>query len=348
MHIKKHTGYSPPKYFIAKWTEEGGVRKEELIVDCGHEKPTFDEPELYNGLCENYVDQIEPGSVDLLIDDPPYGTTQAQWDAEPDWDLLTELYGRVLAADGTLVVFGKQPSLIPVYNAFTNDGFEFRFELIWKKQNNPWVSDQQPIPIHENIFVFKKRGAKVGDLTFNTEAVKRDGVFVCPSCESKSGSECPECGSQVELDPKVNLGSYNLSRTNEGKSETQGGWDEVYEAVGDEQRHPISFIDRDVLEFTSVFGSHEEYMGYAGQKPTDLLSWLVMAMSKMGETVLDPHMGSGSTPAACIPLCRKSIGIEADKNRFEKAKERVGGLVKDLEGLKHAKVKSGTSTGSAD
>lgn len=94
----------------------------ETQYSYGKEKPTFYEPEFHHGVCENKLGDIPTGSVDLLIDDPPYGTTDAMWDTEPDWEEMTERYGRILADDGLLVVFGKQPSLMPVYNAFTNDG----------------------------------------------------------------------------------------------------------------------------------------------------------------------------------------------------------------------------------
>jgi DNA modification methylase len=95
---------------------------------------------------------------------------------------------------------------------------------------------------------------------------------------------------------------------------------------------------RDVLEYRGIGGSHEEYMGYAGQKPTDLLSWLILAMSEVSDTVLDPHMGSGSTLAASIPLCRESIGIEVDPERFNATEERIDSIIDELRGLKHAVV----------
>jgi len=295
--------------------------EERYVCSYGSAKPQFSDPDMRLGFCEEQLQTVESNSVDLIIDDPPYGTTQADWDEEPDWELLADEFHRILADDGQVVIFGKQPSLMPVYNTFTDRGFDFRFELIWKKQNNPWVSDQQPIPIHENIFIFKKSKTQVSELTFRTEEVKRDGVFVCPRCEDE-----------------MNLGAYNVSRTNEGKSETQGGWQEVYEASGGEDRHPISFIDRDVLEFTSVGGWSDEYTGYAGQKPIALLRWLLIAMSERGDTVLDPHMGSASTQVAAIPLCRSSIGFELDPSRYRTAQDRVDELLDDLRGLKHADV----------
>lgn len=318
---------SGPYYTLGEYVD--GER--ERLMNYGNMKPRFREPDTRLGLCEDELETIGSGGVDLLVDDPPYGTTLAEWDEEPDWELLAEEYHRVLADDGQVIVFGKQPSLMPVYNAFTDNGFEFRFELIWKKQNNPWVSDQQPIPIHENIFIFKKSAAKVGDLTFNTEDIRRDGVFVCPKC-----------------DGQIDRGSYTVKRGSDQKSETQGGWQEVYEGEGSEDRYPISFIDRDVLEFTSVGGWSEEYTGYAGQKPLDLLSWLITAMSERGDTVLDPHMGSASTLMACVPLCRQSIGFEADPERYKTAKNRVGDLVDDLRGLKHAEVTLTSEWNNAD
>jgi len=309
------------------------VEDGEFTISYGSSQPEFERPDMRLGFCEEQLQTVESNSVDLIIDDPPYGTTQADWDEEPDWDLLAEEFHRILTDDGQVVVFGKQPSLMPVYNSFTGHGFDFRFELIWKKQNNPWVSDQQPIPIHENIFVFKKSSTKVGELTFNTDEIRRDGVFVCPRCEAKNRDD-----DLPDADPTVRLGGYTQTRTNEGKSETQGGWQEVYETSQGEDRHPISFLDRDVLEFTSVGGWSDEYTGYAGQKPLDLLSWLVTAMSERGDRVLDPHMGSASTPMACIPLCRESVGFEADPQRFKTAEERVEDLLDDLRGLKHADV----------
>jgi site-specific DNA-methyltransferase (adenine-specific) len=318
MYVNKRPNGRGKSYYRLR-TKDSGDRM--TIAEFGREKPQFRCPDLRLGFCEEQLQTVESGSVDLIIDDPPYGTTQADWDEEPDWGLLAEEFHRVLADDGQIIVFGKQPSLMPVYNSFTDHGFDFRFELIWKKQNNPWVSDQQPIPIHENIFIFKKSSTKVSDLTFNTEDIKRDGVSVCPRCEDET-----------------DLGSYSVTRTNDGKSETQGGWQEVYESSGGEERHPISFLDRDVLEFTSVTGSSDEYTGYAGQKPIALLRWLLIAMSERGDTVLDPHMGSASTQVASIPLCRSSIGFEADPKRYKTAENRVEEILDELRDLKHADV----------
>jgi DNA modification methylase len=372
MHIAQN---SSGQYYLRESSGIGCDREFDYICEFGDKPPTFTTPDLRNGLCENELPDIPDGEVDLIIDDPPYGTTQATWDNEPEWADVADMYRRVLADDGTLVVFGKQPSLIPVYNVFTDHGFDFRFEMIWKKHTNPWVSSSAPIPIHENIFVFCKSGTQAGDLTFNTDQIRREGAFWCPNCRETE-----------------NRGSYTVRRNNDDKSQTQGGWQDEYEGEGGSDRFPISYLDdhildctalpsyesideyiaeqdaetaanrlrqmaelieetgstNDVLEAKGIGGSHPEYMGYAAQKPTDLLSWIVLAMSEQGDTVLDPHMGSGSTPTACIPLCRESIGMEVNPERFSDASDRVNGVMRELQGLKHAEVVEGDLSNPQD
>ena len=43
----------------------------------------------------------------------------------------------------------------------------------------------------------------------------------------------------------------------------------------------------------------------------------------VGDTVLDPFLGSGSTLIACALLNRKGIGVEIDRNYCEIAKQRL-------------------------
>lgn len=312
------------------YLRETGNGHSDNIMRYGRKKPTFRHPDFTLGFCEDLIKQQSSNSVDLIIDDPPYGTTSASWDKEPDWETLAPEFHRVLKDDGQLVIFGKTKSLVPVYNTFTNSGFDFRFELIWKKDHNPWTSNQQPISIHENIHVFQKSQTKASDLTFNTEGIRRDATYICPSCESK-----------------VDRGSWSRKREdNDSMPETQGSWQDGYESEGGDDRYPISYLNQDVLKFTSVSGSHDEYSGFAGQKPTDLLMWLVKSMTARGDTVLDPHAGSGSTSAACIPLCCDSIGYEVNPERYKGAQTRIDSILDRFREFKHVDVADGTDAGT--
>lgn len=59
------------------------------------------------------------------------------------------------------------------------------------------------------------------------------------------------------------------------------------------------------------------------EKPVDILSQMIESSTLLGETVLDPFMGIGSTIVAAIMERRKGIGIEIDQKYFSIACKRV-------------------------
>lgn len=60
-----------------------------------------------------------------------------------------------------------------------------------------------------------------------------------------------------------------------------------------------------------------------GGKPTLLMDSLVADYSRAGHTVLDTHMGAGTTGVSCVKAGRKFIGCEVDASAFEIACERI-------------------------
>lgn len=59
------------------------------------------------------------------------------------------------------------------------------------------------------------------------------------------------------------------------------------------------------------------------QKPVSLMKWCLEIISKPGDTIFDPFMGSGSTAIACIATGRKFIGCEIDPTYFTVAQKRI-------------------------
>jgi len=78
-------------------------------------------------------------------------------------------------------------------------------------------------------------------------------------------------------------------------------------------RHPTSIQE---------FGYDKEKI-HRTQKPVALCEWLIKTYSNEGDTVLDFCMGSGSTVIACVNTNRNYIGIEKDKEIFDKAQLRL-------------------------
>jgi len=62
---------------------------------------------------------------------------------------------------------------------------------------------------------------------------------------------------------------------------------------------------------------------HSTEKPVEVMAYLVRYMSKVGDVVIDPTMGSGSTGVAAIQEGRRFIGIELDPDNYAIAKRRV-------------------------
>jgi site-specific DNA-methyltransferase (adenine-specific) len=73
-----------------------------------------------------------------------------------------------------------------------------------------------------------------------------------------------------------------------------------------------------VLEIPS-----ENSVYHPTQKPVALMEYLILTYTNAGDVVLDNCMGSGSTGVACVQTGRNFIGIEADPDYFNKAKNRI-------------------------
>lgn len=108
---------------------------------------------LMRGGCLRLMKEIENGSVDMVLADPPYGTTRCFWDTIIPFEPLWEQLKRVIKSGGAIVMMAIQPftSALIISNVKM-----FKYCWVWnkKKGGNPLISKIQPIRIHEDIVVF--------------------------------------------------------------------------------------------------------------------------------------------------------------------------------------------------
>lgn len=100
-----------------------------------------------------FMKQIEDKSVDMILCDLPYGTTNCSWDSILPLRELWEQYMRIIKENGAIVLTASQPFTSKVI--ISNLEF-FRYEWIWEKSkaSNFLDAKKRPLKSHENILVF--------------------------------------------------------------------------------------------------------------------------------------------------------------------------------------------------
>ena len=243
---------------------------------------------LLHGDCLELMKTIESGSVDLILTDPPFGTTCCKWDSVIPFEPMWEQLNRIIKPNGAIVIFGSEPfsSMLRCSNLKM-----FKYDLVWEKSkgSNFVHSKYQPLKTHENIIVFSKGGAAQGSKT----PIKY----------------YPQMTIGVPYDK--GFGQKKISTLNGGLSKSSS----IHIKNETGNRFPRSVHYYKTAESEGSF--------HPTQKPVALLEYLIKTYTNEGETVLDFTMGSGSTGVACKNLNRQFIGIEMDDKYFEIAKNRI-------------------------
>lgn len=108
---------------------------------------------LMKGDCLELMKSIPDVSVDFVLTDPPYQTTQNKWDSiipfEPMWEQLK----RIVKPGGACVLFSAQPFTT---NLIYSNMKCFKYSMVWKKSKcgSPLTAKYKPLTKHEDINVF--------------------------------------------------------------------------------------------------------------------------------------------------------------------------------------------------
>lgn len=261
---------------------------------------------LYHGDCLKLMQKIPDRSVDLILCDLPYGTSDRtglrkkganrlyEWDCEIDLDKLWAHYKRVLAADGNVVLTADQPFTAKLIMSNLE---WFKYDLIWDKcrVNGFLHANSRPMKQTEDIVVFSPLGAAPAS-RMSGKHMKYNPQGLLPVSIKKTNSakrlgnflHTPEhMGAKGKL---LGSGEYEQKFTNYPK--------EILRFPLDKCLHPT-------------------------QKPVALMDYLIRTYSNEGDTVLDNCMGVGTTGVAALNCGRHFIGIEINDAFFAAAQKRI-------------------------
>ena len=242
-----------------------------------------DEYSLLFGDCLERMKEIPDASVDMILTDPPYGTTACKWDSVIPFEPMWEQLKRIIKPNGAILLFGSEPFSS---NLRMSNIKNYKYDWIWKKSRcgNFQIAKYQPLKYTEIISVFGK--GKVNYYPIYEEA----------SASTKSRRQYKMGGFTTGLKHMAS-GEY--------KSELLHGKD---------KKNPSNILD---------FKSQHTNILHPTQKPVALLEYLIKTYTQEGETVLDFTAGSFSTGVACVNLNRKGIMIEMDEDYFNIGVKRM-------------------------
>lgn len=245
-----------------------------------------DDITLLCGDCLELMKDISDKSVDMILCDLPYGTTQLKWDSVIPFQPLWEQYERIIKDNGAIVLFSAQPFTTDLINSNRK---LFRYEIIWEKTTKSGYLDakKKPLKCHEVICIFYKHRP-----TYNPIMTK---VKTSQLGKSKKAGKPME---QYKNDLKT----------------------PYYTDTG--ERYPTDIIKFSSWN-GGGFGDGSKAVKHPTQKPIPLLEYLIKTYSNEGGLVLDNCMGSGSTGVACIDTGRKFIGIELNEEYYRIAQNRI-------------------------
>lgn len=300
--------------------------------------------QIVNADCRNYLDKLQPNSIDLFLSDIPYGINLDSWD--------------VLHANTNSALLGKSPAQAgksgfkrrgkPINGWNEADkkiGQEYyKWCLTWTKKLYPLMKEGSSLfvfgarrTIHRAILAMEDSGFLLRDMLVwkkrNAHHRAQKVSIVLERRGLKSEARLWEGWRLGNLAPmfepiawffkpyKITI-TDNLLKNNLGAMNIKG----TDKYVSDQNS---------ILDFW--FAKNEERY-HEAQKPLSITQYLIELTTTKGHTVLDPFIGSGTTAIAAKMLGRNYIGFELDKKYAQIAKDRLDNINVDSDARNHKKI----------
>ena len=236
---------------------------------------------------------IDDGTVDLVVTDPPYAIGKDKWDVFESLDeyvlwcdrWLAEVE-RVLSPSGSAYVCGFSEILADV-KARSAKRFSACRWLVWYYRNKANLGSDWGRS-HESILHLRKA---------SKTKLNVDEVRVPYNNHTK---RYPERVQAV-------TSQYG------GKDKRRDKW----------QPHPLGAKPRDVFEIPVLCNGTEERTDHPTQKPEELIRRMIASSSQVGDLVIDPFGGSGTTAVVAQGLERRWLVGDADGRYVGLARRRL-------------------------
>jgi site-specific DNA-methyltransferase (adenine-specific) len=264
-----------------------------------------DNGQLWQGDSIRWLKSLPSESVDMIFADPPYNIKKADWDNFESQEKYIEFSmqwieqaARILKSTGTLFVCGFSEILADLKHPATKYFKSCRW-IIWHYKNKANLGKDWGRS-HESIIHFRKSK----QFTFNMDDIRipyNEHTLKYPS------------------HPQAETSQYG-----NGKNGTHI-WEPNPRGA---KPKDVLEIPQDMIEIPTTCNGMHEKTPHPTQKPEELLRRLILSSSHVGDTVLDPFCGSGTTPVCAEQLQRKWMACDLSPQYLEWSARRID-LIED-------------------
>jgi len=237
--------------------------------------------------CLEGMKRIDDKSIDMILCDLPYGTTQCKWDTIISFEQLWNQYLRISKDNSSIILFASEPftSLLIMSNLSM-----FKYRITWNKVTVTGHLNANKMPLQqvEDICVFYR---------------KHPRYF--PQFKEKS---------------QENLKSFVAKFTGKEQNNNVYGNAKARKLSKNyDKRYPTNLI---CFPSKSAECNGRNRI-HPTQKPIALFEYLIKTYTNENELILDNCMGSGTTAIACINTNRNYIGFENNKKYYDITIKRI-------------------------
>jgi site-specific DNA-methyltransferase (adenine-specific) len=241
---------------------------------------------VIQGDCLEVMKEIPSKSIDMILCDLPYGTTQNKWDSVIPLDNLWEQYQRIIKDRGVIALSAQ--GIFTAKIIMSNEKL-FKYKIVWikSKPTNFLNAKIQPLRKHEDICIFYKNQP-----TYNPQM---------------------SLGEAYDKGFRKNqfTGSYGDFKPSQVKSRGERFPNDVILYEDESPRAIVEPVETAIYVKTA---ESEGTVHHPTQKPVELGRYLVRTYTNPGDIILDNACGSGSFLLAALFERRKFIGIEKNEN----------------------------------